>query len=120
MARPKIYQYPACGTCKKALAWLKSHGQSVDSVNIVEAPPSEAELSALMKKANLPVKAWFNTSGEVYRSQGYKERVPSMDAASAARELAQNGKLIKRPVLVHGSSVLVGFDAEAYARLFGE
>lgn len=120
MARPKIYQYPACGTCKKALAWLKGHGVTADSVNIVETPPSEAELSALMTKAGLPVKAWFNTTGEVYRSQGYKERVPTMDAATAARELAQNGKLIKRPVLVHGGRVLVGFDADAYAALFGE
>jgi arsenate reductase len=118
MARPKIYQYPACGTCKKALSWLAAHHVAVDSVHIVDAPPSESELSALIARAGLPLKAWFNTSGEVYRTQGYKDRVPSMDAATVARELAANGKLIKRPVLVHGATVLVGFDADAYARVF--
>jgi arsenate reductase len=118
MARPKIYQYPACGTCRKALAWLSSHGVAADSVHIVDAPPSASELGAWIARAGLPLKAWFNTSGEVYRSEGYKDRLPGMDADGAARALAANGKLIKRPVLVHDGGVLVGFDAAAYARAF--
>ncbi|MFM2416970.1 MAG: hypothetical protein RL385_1693 [Pseudomonadota bacterium] len=120
MATPKLYQYPACGTCKKALAWLKQHGVAVESVHIVDGPPSAVELRSLMKRAGLPLKSWFNTSGELYRAGGYKDRVPGMCEDDAAEELAAHGKLIKRPVLVHGDTVLVGFDAAAYARAFGK
>jgi arsenate reductase len=120
MATPKLYQYPACGTCKKALAWLKQHAVAVESVHIVDAPPSATELRSLMKRAGLPLKAWFNTSGELYRAGGYKDRVPSMDEADASEELAKHGKLIKRPLLVHGDVVLVGFDELAYAQAFGK
>lgn len=113
----KIYQYPKCGTCRKALKWLDAHGVEYESVDIVTNPPSRRELSALVKQSGLPVRKWFNTSGQSYRQGGFKEKLEKMNDSDAVAALAADGKLIKRPVLVDGDRVLVGFDEGAYRAL---
>ena len=42
-----------------------------------------------------------------------------MREEDALRALAEDGKLVKRPIVDAGTKVLVGFDAEAFARVFG-
>ena len=114
-ARIRVYQYPTCSTCRKALAWLKAKGIAVDAVHIVERTPSAAELKGLWKKSGLPIKKWFNTSGGSYREGKWGDELAAGltdDAALAA--LASDGKLIKRPIVDAGDVVLVGFDEERY------
>src|SRR5262245_37327051 len=41
----KVYHYPACSTCRRALKWLDAHGLSHERVDIVASPPSRAELA---------------------------------------------------------------------------
>ena len=110
-----IYQYPKCGTCKKALKWLDARGVKVTSIDIVEKPPSKATLQKLVSRAGLPIRRWFNTSGQSYRNGGFKEKLETMSDAEAIAALAADGKLIKRPVLDGGDFVLVGFREEEYS-----
>ena len=114
-----VYQYPACSTCKKALKWLDEHDVAHKRVHIAESPPSKA----LLKRAidsGLPLKALFNTSGESYRAGGFKEKLESMTQAEALAALAADGKLVKRPFVIAGDSVIVGFDAAAYQAKLGK
>ena len=119
----RVYQYAACGTCKKALQWLGAHGVAYQSVPIVESPPSLAELTELVKRSGLSARKWINTSGGSYRAlveNRGKEAVEQLTEGELLALLAADGKMIKRPVLVAGDQVLVGFSAEAYeARLSG-
>lgn len=110
-----VFQYPKCSTCRKALKWLDEHGVRYDSVNIVERPPARSTLDRALKQAGLPVRAFFNTSGESYRSGGFRERLPGLSQAEALAALAQDGKLIKRPLLIDGDQVLVGFDEKKWS-----
>ena len=115
-----VYAYAGCSTCKKALAWLKVHGVSARVVPIVEAPPPAKELEALIAQSGLPASKWWNTSGEAYRAliaERGKEAIAKLDTRAVARLLSENGKRIKRPVLVRGGRVLVGFREDAYATL---
>lgn len=109
-----VYHYPACGTCKKALKWLKEHDLSFKVIDIVESPPSQSLLKQILKKSGASVKKLFNTSGQLYREGGYKEKIATMSEEEALKELAAHGKLIKRPLLVFGEVALVGFKAEDY------
>ncbi len=115
----KIYQYPKCGTCRKALAWLDAHGVAYDAIDIVESPPSRAELEALYRRSGLPIRKLFNTSGVSYREGEFGKRLPKMTDAEALDALARDGKLIKRPLVEAPRGVLVGFDEAAYAELLG-
>jgi arsenate reductase len=110
-----VYQYPKCSTCRKALKWLDDHDLHYTSVNIVESPPARTALTRAIQGAGLPLRAFFNTSGESYRAGGFKDRLPELSQADAVAALAQDGKLIKRPLLFDGERVLVGFDARAWA-----
>jgi arsenate reductase len=56
----------------------------------------------------------FNTSGESYRSGGFKDRLPQMSEAEALAALAADGKLIKRPLLIGEDFALVGFHEAAW------
>lgn len=119
MAKPRIYQYPNCSTCKKALRWLSARGVEVELIDIVKKPPSKAELREALKNAGLPLRKLFNTSGASYREGGFSERLGNMTEAEAIDALAQDGKLIKRPLLLGKGVALVGFDEAAYDKQFG-
>jgi arsenate reductase len=116
--KPLVLSYAGCGTCRKALKWLGEHRIDVDVRPIVESPPTAEELSAWVRESGRPVRKWLNTSGLSYRALD-KDRVESAKDEEIMRWLTQDGKLVKRPVVVLGSKVLVGFDEAAYAEAFG-
>ena len=110
MADVLFIEYPKCGTCRRAKAWLDAHGISYVDRHIVEQPPTAAELAEWQPRSGLPVRRFFNTSGMVYREQGIKAKLDAgMTDAEAFGLLAANGMLVKRPLLVGSDFVLVGF-----------
>lgn len=102
-------QYPPCSTCRKAKAWLDSHGVEYTARHIKEENPSYEELKDWHAKSGLPLKKFFNTSGQLYKSMQLKDRLPSMTEEEQLHLLAEDGMLVKRPLLVNGDTVLVGF-----------
>ncbi|OUM99829.1 MAG: hypothetical protein BAA02_04855 [Paenibacillaceae bacterium ZCTH02-B3] len=115
----KVYYHAACGTCRKAIGHLKSLDVPLELVPLKESPPSEEELRQLIAQSGLPVRKWFNTSGEAYRSMGLKERLEGMPEEEQIALLAGNGMLIKRPVVTDGRSVTVGYREEEFNRVWG-
>lgn len=112
---PRVYSYPACSTCRKALAWLKDQGIAVELIDITLQPPSPAELELALSQ--LGRNRLFNTSGQSYRALG-ADRVRAMDDHQALAALAGDGKLIKRPFLITASGrVTTGFRPEEWSVL---
>ncbi|BAB07204.1 arsenate reductase family protein [Halalkalibacterium halodurans] len=109
-----FYQYPKCGTCQKAKKWLDQHGIEVNSVHIVEQPPSKEELKQLYEQSGLELKKFFNTSGKKYRELGLKDKVKEASEDELLETLASDGMLIKRPILTDGDKVTVGFKEAEY------
>ncbi|MBN2979888.1 MULTISPECIES: Spx/MgsR family RNA polymerase-binding regulatory protein [Cohnella] len=104
-----VYHYPKCGTCRKAVNWLKENGYELELTDIFEQPPSEDELRKLIAQSGLPVAKWFNTSGEVYKEQKLKDKLPNLTDDEKISLLSGNGRLIKRPVMTDGRKATVGF-----------
>lgn len=105
----KAYLYDKCGTCRKAKQFLQKANIPFEEVSITENPPSKEELRELWKKSGLELKKFFNTSGQLYKEMGLKDRLPSMSEEEMLELLASNGKLIKRPLITDGNRVAVGF-----------
>jgi len=114
----KVYHYAKCSTCRKALAFLTKHGVEHETIDIVQRPPSKAELERAWKRSGLPLKKLFNTSGESYRKGRFGERLATMSDEQALDALAGDGKLIKRPVVLGHDFALVGFDEALYRERF--
>jgi arsenate reductase len=109
-----FFQYATCSTCRKAKSWLAGQGVAFEDRPIVERPPTVDELRSLWARSGLPLKRFFNTSGQSYRALD-REALDRTDDEAKLKLLAADGKLIKRPILDAGEAVLVGFDADAWA-----
>lgn len=55
------------------------------------------------------MKKFFNTSGLLYKEMELKNKLPEMSEEEQLKLLSTNGMLVKRPMIVDGDKVLVGF-----------
>jgi len=114
-----LYHYAGCSTCRKARKWLSQQGQSPVLIPLAAEPPSPERLRALWQASGLPLKKFFNTSGQSYRGGDFKNRLPKMSDDEQLEALAADGMLIKRPILDLGARVLVGFREAEWAEALG-
>ena len=101
--------YSKCSTCQKAKKWLNEHNVEYVERHIVEENPTYDELKEWYAKSGLPLKRFFNTSGNLYKEMKLKDRLSDMSEDEQLTLLATNGMLVKRPLIVNGDIVLVGF-----------
>lgn len=111
-------QYPKCSTCRKAKKWLDTHNIAYTDRHIAEDNPSYEELKQWYKKSGLPLKKFFNTSGLLYKDMKLKDKLPAMSEEEQLKLLATDGMLVKRPLLVDESRILVGFQEAEWAERF--
>lgn len=109
MSSPTLYHYDKCGTCRKAQKFLEEQDLSVELRPIVDHPPSVDELRAIWQRAGVPLKRFFNTSGQSYRALPNREGLDAKSDDEKLALLAADGKLIRRPILDDGKRALVGF-----------
>ncbi len=109
--------YPKCSTCQKAKKWLDEHDLEYTERHIVENNPSYEELKEWYEKSGLALKRFFNTSGLLYREMELKNKLPKMSEEEQLKLLSTNGMLVKRPMLVDGDKILVGFKESEWERL---
>ncbi len=63
----------------------------------------------LYKHNDYKLKKYFNTSGVRYRELNLKEKFDKLTEDEAFDMLSNDGKLVKRPMLVDGNNVFIGF-----------
>ena len=101
------------------MKWLMEHGVEFEDRHIVENNPTAEELKEWHERSGLPLKRFFNTSGQIYRQNNIKDRLPNMSEEEQYELLATNGMLVKRPIIVGEDFVLVGFKEKDYETILG-
>ncbi|HWL23208.1 MAG TPA: arsenate reductase family protein [Ureibacillus sp.] len=114
----QLIQYPKCSTCKKAQKWLEENGINYELIHIVEQTPSKEQLDTLWKNSGFPLKKFFNTSGQKYKSLELKDKLDSMSESDQLELLASDGMLIKRPIVTDGKKVTVGFKESEFEQVW--
>ncbi len=109
--------YPKCSTCQKAQAWLEEKGIPYVLRDIKTENPTYEELRQWYPQSGLPLKKFFNTSGLAYKALDLKSKLPGMTEEEQLRLLAGDGMLVKRPLLITGDRVLVGFREKEWQTL---
>jgi arsenate reductase len=103
----RVYGIPNCGTCKKALQWLRDNGIDYEFINTKENPPTRKMIQTWVK--SLGSQPMRNTSGQSYRALGEEKKTWSDEQWIEA--FAQDVMLLKRPLFVRDdTAVLVGFN----------
>lgn len=109
----KVFHYPKCSTCKKALAFLREKGIAFEGFDISVTPPTRDELRSMIERQG-GIRPLFNTSGQRYREGEFAAKVATMSVEEAVEALAQDGMLVKRPFVLAGEHGLVGFKPEQW------
>ncbi|MGC2332907.1 MAG: ArsC/Spx/MgsR family protein [Candidatus Acidiferrales bacterium] len=106
-------QKPTCTTCRKAKKFMERRGFQLYFRDLAKERLSSAELEKLIGRRDYT--QFLNTRNDVYRKENMKEEPPTR--RQAIRMMAKEPNLIRRPVIVAGGRVVVGFDEDGIARL---
>lgn len=110
-----LYGITTCDTVRKARRWLEEKGIAFSYHDFRKDGLSESDLVAWMK--TLGWEALINRSGTTFRKLSEVEKGVS-SAQEAIRLMLSHPTIIKRPVLVRGGAVTLGFKPEVYETLF--
>jgi arsenate reductase-like glutaredoxin family protein len=88
-------------------------GAQLETRDLDKKRLSEAELDALIGARDH--REFLNTRNELYRTRGMKVHPPSR--VEAIRLMAKEPNLIRRPVLIRGKEIILGFDETTYRKL---
>ncbi len=88
-------------------------GAEIESRDLDKEPLSISELQALIGERDYRI--FLSTRNELYRERNMGENPPSREDAIAL--MSKNPNLIKRPILLRGGQILLGFDEDAYRKL---
>ncbi len=92
---------------------MLEHGAELDSRDLDKNRLSEAELEQLIGTRDyIP---FLNPRNELYRTKNMSEKPPSR--AEAIQLMAKTPNLIRRPVVIRGDQIVLGFDEAAYKKL---
>lgn len=101
----------------KAKKWLEERGMEYELRDIKTDNPTAEELKTWWGKSGLPLKRFFNTSGNLYKEMKLKDKLPQMSEEEQIALLSTDGMLVKRPILVSSGKVLVGFKEKEWEEL---
>lgn len=118
MAKTKVrfLQKPACTTCRKAKEYLERLGADFELRSLDAQPLSETELDQLIGSRDY--QQFLNPRNKLYRAQNMGEKPPTR--AEAIKLMAKTPNLIRRPVVVRGDEIVLGFDEQALRSLMAE
>ena len=112
-----IYSYLKCSTCRKAINWLNEKKFEYQLIDIVKEPP-------LVNYLNLALEQYSDDKNRIFNTRGKAFKTLNLDIDSLSNEeiiqlLLSDGKLIKRPFLIHEEKkVILGFNENEYAKQF--
>ena len=112
----KVIQFlhkPNCTTCRKARKYLERRGYQLYFRDLAKQRLSPAELEKLI--GDRDYKQFLNPRNETYREENMKEEPPTRK--QAIQMMSKEPNLIRRPVVVAGGRVVVGFDEDGMAHL---
>ncbi|MGL5977965.1 MAG: Spx/MgsR family RNA polymerase-binding regulatory protein [Erysipelotrichaceae bacterium] len=114
-----LYGYAKCSTCIKAKKYLTAHDVAYTYMELMEQPPSAEMFLAWSRQFEIPMDQFFNKQGTKFKALGLKEILPTKTDSELATLLASDGYLVKRPLLVSETNLVLGFKEVAYQNIIG-
>jgi arsenate reductase len=108
----KFLQKPTCTTCRKAKALLEKLGARLELRNLDTERMGEAELDKLI--GGQEHSKFLNSRNELYRTRKMKDHPPGR--AETIKLMAKNPNLIRRPVVICGKEIALGYDQAAFRK----
>ena len=108
-----FYTYLKCSTCRKAAKWLDKENLEYQSIDILKEPPSSKYLNLAFEQYSEDKKSIFNSRGKAFKSIDLD--IYGLLKEETIQLLLSDGKLIKRPFLIFGEKIILGFNEAEYS-----
>ena len=108
-----FYSYLKCSTCRKAAKWLDEKNLEYQLIDIVKEPPSSKYLKLAFEQYTEDKKRIFNTRGKSFKSIDLD--IYDLSKEEIIQLLLSDGKLLKRPFLIFGEKIILGFNEAEYS-----
>lgn len=112
-----LFELPSCTSCRNAAAWLHAHGVDYKRRHVWNEHPTPAELAELAARLPGGAQTLLSRRSRRFRELGLEGREPTEDELLDL--LAGEPRLLRRPIIVDGQRVIVGFDRAALQAAFG-
>lgn len=109
-----IYGIKNCGSVKKALHFFDTHALPFTFHDFKSSPVSRDVVRNWVKQSD--ISTLLNTKGTTYRTLDLKSL--NLDEAGKIDQMAQENRLIKRPVVEYSGELLIGFNQSQYEGTF--
>jgi len=106
-----IYHNPRCSKSRQTLDLLRSRGLDPSIVEYLKLPPSEAELSNIIKALGVSPRSLIRKGEATYKELRLED--PSLTDEALIKAMAQHPVLIERPLVVHGNRAAIGRPPES-------
>ena len=113
MKKINFYSYLKCSTCRKAAKWLDKKDFEYQLIDIVNEPPLLDYLSLALEQYSADKKKIFKTRGKAFKTLNLD--INSLSKEEIIQLLLSDGKLIKRPFLIFGKKIILGFNEAEYS-----
>ena len=108
----KFYEKRTCTSCRKAKSFLTEQGAELETIDLNQGLSIE-QLGKIIGKRDY--RKFLNTRNELYRNMKMKDHPPSRQ--DALRLMSENPNLIKRPIVIKGRMIVLGFDPERLSEM---
>ena len=105
MKKITIWHNPRCSKSREAMAILEENGCESEVIKYLDTKPNETEIKSLLKMLGLSARELMRTKESIYKELNLKEEE---DEAKLIGAMAQHQKLIERPIIIKGSSAIIG------------
>jgi arsenate reductase len=109
-----IYHNPACTKSRETLALIRARGHEPQIVEYLKTPPSEAELTAIVRKLGIKPLELIRRNEQVFKDQYAGKTLADKDWIKA---MVKDPILIQRPIVVRGDAAAIGRPPEDVERL---
>ena len=107
-----VYGIPNCDTVKRSRAWFADHSIAYTFHDFKSKGVPEKELDRWIEKVGWEL--LVNKKGTTWRKVAPKAQAAVTDAKSARALMLREPSVIKRPVVVSGDTITVGFTPDAW------
>jgi Spx/MgsR family transcriptional regulator len=108
----KFLEKPTCATCRKARRFLEKRGYTLNYRDITKDRLSPSELAKLIGSHDH--EDFLRPRSSIFQRKKMKDNPPSRREAISL--MARNPDLIRRPIVVAGGRVVIGYDENGMIR----
>ncbi|HIP17897.1 MAG TPA: arsenate reductase (glutaredoxin) [Sulfurovum sp.] len=105
MQNVKIWHNPRCSKSRSAATLLEEKGINAEVVKYLDTPPSREEIVAVLKMLGISARELMRTKEEIYKTLDLKNE---NDEEKLIDAMAENPKLIERPIVIKDGKAAIG------------